>query len=208
MRNALAALLMGLGAAAGAAAQAPMAMPMDEHAHHRAAMSASPERAKARVMERQPSFGDLSFLDQDGRVVALRDVLATDEPVMLNFIFTTCTTICPVMSAGFASLEKRLSADRMPVRLVSISIDPEMDIPSRLRAYAQKLSAGADWQFLTGTTAGVEAAQRALGAFRGSKEAHSASTFIRRGRRASWEQLDGLASGETLLAAYRGTNER
>jgi protein SCO1 len=188
----------------GLAAVAPAFAQADEHAHHRMAMAAPAPSNPARVMDVQPTIADLVFTDQNGQKVSLRDAVTADEPVLVNFIFTSCTTICPVMSAGFASLQGRLNSEHRPVRLVSVSIDPEVDTPTRLKAYAADVGAGDRWVFLTGTPADVEAAQRAFGAYRGSKESHSAATFIRRTSIGKWEQLDGLASGDTLLRAYRG----
>jgi protein SCO1/2 len=161
--------------------------------------------APTRVMDIQPVLDGIDLIDQDGRPVALADVLGTDEPVMVNFIFTTCTTICPVMSAGFSQLQSSLGDERDRVRLVSISIDPEADTPATLRAYALRYHAGKSWVFLTGTIEASEAAQRAFGADRGDKTGHAPTTYVRRSRHGAWEQLDGLSSGERLLAAYRGT---
>ena len=192
---------VGIALAAGATpagAQDPMA----GHEHHRMAMSNTAAPANLRAMEAQPNLEGLTLVDANGRSVALRDAVNADVPVMVNFIFTTCTTICPVMSAGFAQLEGRLAAEHRGVRLVSISIDPETDTPARLREYAARHGAGGDWMFLTGDPAASEAAQRAFGAFRGSKESHTAATFVRRTRSGPWERLDGLASGEVLMQAY------
>ena len=137
--------------------------------------------------------------------MTLADALSADTPVLVNFIFTTCTTICPVMTAGFSQLEQRLAAEHRPVRLVSISIDPgdrHAGGPAPVRdASTTPARTGV---FLTGTRAASEAAQRAFGAFRGGKESHVPITFIRRTRTAPWEQLDGLASGDSLHRAYLG----
>ena len=127
------------------------------------AMSAPlPVKAAARVMDPQPVIGGVSLVDVEGRTVTLRDALTSDSPVMVNFIFTSCTTICPVMSAGFSQLARRLATENRPVRLVSISIDPEYDTPARLREYAEYLGARDNWVFLTGSRADSEAAQKAL----------------------------------------------
>jgi protein SCO1/2 len=90
------------------------------------------------------------------------------------------------------------------VRLVSISIDPEVDTPARLREYAARVGATGNWVFLTGSADAVEAAQRAFGAYRGSKEAHAAATYVRRTATAPWERIDGLASVDALLRASTG----
>ena len=152
-------------------------------------------------LDAQPRFADLGFVDANGRKVALADAVATEHPVLVNFIFTTCTTICPVMSAGFSDVRSRLAAQNRGIRLVSISIDPEFDTPAKLKEYAARVGAGPEWIFLTGTPETVEAAERAFGAWRGSKEGHIAATFIRRSAAAKWERLDGLVGGAELLRA-------
>jgi len=164
-------------------------------------------RAATRVMDIQPVLDGIDLIDQNGKPVTLAQAVGTDGPVMVNFIFTTCPTICPVMSAGFSKLNSSLGSDQAQVRLVSISIDPEADTPAVLRDYAKKYRAGKSWLFLTGTPEASEAAQSAFGANRGDKMNHAPTTYIRRSRDGAWEQLDGLSGGETLLAAYRGDNQ-
>jgi protein SCO1/2 len=141
---------------------------------------------------------DLTFVRMDGARVGLRDELSSGKPVMLNFIFTTCTTICPVMSATFAQVQENLGAERDRVRMVSISIDPEHDTPSRLREYAVRHEAGPEWHFLTATPATVEAAQKAFGAYRGNKFNHAPLTFLRGSHEARWVRVAGLTSAEDL----------
>jgi protein SCO1/2 len=157
-----------------------------------------------RMMTPQPRLGDVSLLDRHGRATTLREAVDTDAPVMVNFIFTSCTTVCPIMSAGFAQLRESLGQGRGRVRLVSVSIDPATDTAERLRAYAARYGADDSWWLLTGTPAAAEAAQRAFGAYRGDRGNHAPATYLRRTRDAPWEALDGLASAQALLRAYRG----
>jgi protein SCO1/2 len=127
--------------------------------------------------------------------VGLRTLLASDEPVALNFIFTTCTTICPVMTATFAQMRRDLGARGEGVRLVSISIDPDQDRPAVLRRYATKYGAG--WTFLTGSGTDVERTLRAFGAYAGSKMNHRPFTLLKP-QHGDWVRIDGLASGGDL----------
>jgi protein SCO1/2 len=138
---------------------------------------------------------DLTLLDASGRPVGLRTLLASDEPVALNFIFTTCTTICPVMTATFAQMRRELGARGDGVRLVSISIDPDQDRPAVLRRYATKYGAG--WTFLTGSGPDVERTLRAFGAYAGSKMNHRPLTLLKP-QHGDWVRIDGLASGGDL----------
>jgi protein SCO1/2 len=181
-------------------AQAPSGH--EGHEGHMAAAAAKP--STMRVMSPQPVVGDVPLVDHQGRATSLRQAIDTDVPVLVNFIFTSCTTVCPIMSTAFAQLHEDLGEKRDRVRLVSISIDPETDTVEALRAYGVRFRAGASWQFLTGTAVASEAAQRAFGAYRGDKNNHAPATYLRRTRDSPWEALEGLSSAEMLLRAYRG----
>lgn len=146
---------------------------------------------------------DVALVRMDGSRVTLRDELRGDTPVLLNFIFTTCTTICPVMSATFSEVAADVRANGLRLRLLSISIDPDRDTPARLREYAASHGAGPEWQFLTGTRAAVETIQKAFGAFRGSKFNHAPVTFLARPGTSEWTRIDGLRSASELTAASR-----
>jgi protein SCO1 len=174
------------------------------HEAHVAQMAAAGKGPTVRVLEPQPEIPDLAFSDQAGRRTTLREALSADKPVLVNFIFTTCTTICPVMSAGMSQFMANLGAEQESVRVVSISIDPEVDTVDSLRAYAERYRAPASWRFLTGTPAAVEAAQRAFGSYRGGKYNHAPGTFVRPAKDAPWIALDGFSSAETLLHASMG----
>jgi protein SCO1/2 len=73
--------------------------------------------------------------------------------VVLNFIFTTCTDVCPLFTANFAQLQRTLKNEPAGnVFLVSITTDPEVDSPKVLKSYAQRYGADfQNWAFLTGS---------------------------------------------------------
>jgi protein SCO1/2 len=152
--------------------------------------------------ERRYDAPDVTLVDAAARPVRLRDALAGDGPVMLNFIFTTCTAICPVMSRIFAQVPGALGAGAGRLRMISISIDPEQDTPQRLRAYAERFGAGPSWQFLTGRLADVEAVERAFDAYRGDKMNHEPLTLLRPGPGRNWVRIDGFASPAQLAQEY------
>jgi protein SCO1/2 len=154
-------------------------------------------------MQAQPALGDVSLVDQDGQATTLRDALDTDLPVLVNFIFTTCTTICPVMSTGFSQFLEELGPARDRVRLVSISVDPDNDTVDALRRYARRYGGADQWRLLTGTREASVAAQRAFGAYRGDKMNHAPSTYVRGGRGEPWQVVDGLSSAKTLQDVWR-----
>lgn len=171
----------------------------DEHAQHRAMMDQQGYRRSTHKYD----IPQLVFVDMDNNRVSLNEALATDEPVMLNFIFTTCTTICPVLSATFAQVQRELGDEADQVRMISITIDPEYDTPERLRGYAARFDAGPQWQFYTGTSDDIVAIQKAFDAYRGSKANHEPLTFLRVPADPQWVRVNGLASAGDVVKEYR-----
>jgi len=152
-----------------------------------------------KISSEQYNIPDVTLIDADGHKTSLATLLSSDEPVALNFIFTTCKTICPVMTATFASMQSKLDqAQLKQLRVISISIDPEYDRPSVLRAYADKFKASHSWVFLTGDSVDINNVMRAFEAYTGSKMNHQPVTFLRKSPKQPWWRVDGLASGKDL----------
>lgn len=146
---------------------------------------------------------DVALVNADAQPVSLRDVLAADGPVMVNFIFTTCGAICPVMSATFAKVPGKLGGEGKKLRMISISIDPEHDTPEQLKAYAKNYGATPRWQFLTGTPERIEAVQRAFDNYRGDKMNHVPLAYLRAAPGKQWVRIEGFASADDLAREYR-----
>jgi len=176
-----------------AAHEGAQAMP-DEHAAHRAAMA----KPGYSVSTQHYAVPDVALIDESGASVTLRAMLDADQPLALNFIFTTCTTICPVMTATFAQMRRQLGEAGAGVRLVSISIDPEYDRPEVLKAYAKLFGAGPGWAFLTGDGADIAQVLHSFDALAGSKMNHRPLTLLKSPRSPQWIRIDGLASGTEL----------
>jgi protein SCO1/2 len=178
----------------------------DEHAHHHAAPASAPAASRTTASY---SIPDVRLVRQDGAVVNLPAELNDGRPVVLAFIYTSCTTVCPLTSHTLSELQSKLGPDRDRVHLVSISIDPEQDTPARLRDYAKTFNAGPEWQHYTGTRAASETAQRAFDVYRGAKMDHSPATLVRPAPGAPWVRIDGFATAEQLYQELpRFTNLR
>jgi protein SCO1/2 len=144
----------------------------------------------------------VALVRDDGQRVSLPAEIDDGRPVVLNFIFTSCTSICPVMSSVLAGLQTRLGPES-PVHIVSISIDPEQDTPARLAEYARKFHAGPGWQHYTGTVEASVSVQRAFQAYRGDKMSHTSVTFLRAFPGRPWVRIDGYPSSEELAREFR-----
>jgi protein SCO1/2 len=168
--------------------------------HDHAAAKASPGYVRSVASFAVP---DARLVDMHGAEFALRSALESRHPVMVNFVFTSCGAICPVMSATFAQVQDRLAREQDPLHLLSISIDPEHDTPARLREYATRFGAGPRWQFVTGSAEASIEVQRAFEVYRGDKMSHDPVTFIRAAPGKPWVRLEGFAAASDLIREYR-----
>lgn len=144
---------------------------------------------------------DVTLIDQRGDEVSFVEAMGSDRPVFVEFIFATCTTICPVLSAGYASLQRKLD-DEHAVDLISITIDPEHDGPPELREYLERYGARPGWDFLTGSRKDIDSVMRAFDAFIPDKMSHQPLIFIRSPKDGSWIRLYGFPGSKDLLAEY------
>jgi protein SCO1/2 len=188
------------GAVAAAAADTP-----DEHANHSAhahdahlaasAIAHGPGYARITQAYRAPA---VPLVRADGTRVDFAADLDDGRPVVLSFIYTTCTTVCPVQTQVLERLQARLGAERDRVLLASVSIDPEHDTPSRLAAYAQSHGAGPQWRFYTGSEEASVSVQKAFGVYNGDKMSHVPVTFLRAAPGQPWLRLEGFVTPDEL----------
>ncbi|HJS23569.1 MAG TPA: SCO family protein [Pyrinomonadaceae bacterium] len=143
---------------------------------------------------------DIELLDQNGGKIHFYTDLVKGQTVVINFIFTTCTTICPPLGATFARVQKQLG-DKVgrDVRFISISVDPATDTPERLKAWGAKFHAGEGWTFVTGNKPQVDELLRALGASSARREDHSPTVLIGNDAHGIWTRTYGLANTSQLV---------
>lgn len=168
----------------------------DPHAHHKAMMKNVDNFKRSTHSYTLP---DLTLLDKKGKKNTVNKLFAKDKTLMINFIFTSCNTICPIMSGTFARVDKDLGKLDKNVELISITIDPEFDTPKVLNEYAKKFNSSDQWNFYTGTRDDIVNLQMAFNAYRGSKMNHEPITLIREENNEKWVRIDGFASAEALI---------
>lgn len=127
-----------------------------------AALAAAPAAAHDHARHRENGYQRLEadepapafeLTNQDGRRVSLKQLRG--HPLVVTFVYTSCTATCPVLVHVLASAEQSLSeAERRAVRFVGITIDPQRDTPQRLKAFMKERALDPErWQFLTGSLA-------------------------------------------------------
>lgn len=135
---------------------------------------------------------DVDVVDQSGHHLHFYTDLVQGKVVAINFIFTTCQTICSSLGANFANVGKRLGARAgSDIRLISISVDPSNDTPEKLREFAGRFGPVSGWTLVTGDKRNIEQLLRALGEYTPDKLAHSPTVLIGRGDGA-WIRANGL----------------
>lgn len=189
---------------------APPAQAHSEHAHQTPAPAHSghgshaghaPAAAPAAAAQVEVTFPDVELRDADGRSVRLRSEVFGDRIVVIDYIYTSCTTVCPVVSAILARVQGALGerAGR-EVQLVSLSIDPQRDTPAQLKRYGAKHGTSQGWTWLTGAPARIEEVLRAAGTYTPNFEDHPSVIMVGDPRSGRWTRHYGFVPPEELLA--------
>lgn len=90
---------------------------------------------------------DFELTDQNNKQISNKDMLG--KVYLVEFFYSTCPTICPIMNANMKNIEKEINDPNFGI--ISISIDPTNDTPQVLKQHAEQIGATSpNWHFLTG----------------------------------------------------------
>lgn len=122
-----------------------------------AMLAATPSKAQSRPWGAN-YIPNLTVMTQNGEPVHFYDDLVKGKIVIISFIYTSCTDICPLTTARMAQLEEKLG-DMVgrEVFMLSMTVDPERDTPQRLKEYSTAFRAGPGWSFVTGKPEDIRA---------------------------------------------------
>ncbi len=143
---------------------------------------------------------DVVLVDQNGDEMSFKDLANQDRPVLLDFIYTTCTTICPVLSAGYSHLQRKLGDHSETVQLISVSIDPEYDRPQLMKEYLERYQSRKGWTYLTGSRQDVDTVMHSFDAYVSNKMSHYPVTLIKAPGKDQWVRLYGLVGTKRLIS--------
>ena len=146
----------------------------------------------------QKYFTDVVLVNQNGEKMRFYSDLIQGKVVIINSFFATCQGSCLPISRNLEKVQEALG-DRVgkDVRIISISVDPTVDTPQALKAYAKKLNAGPGWYFLTGEKENVEFALMKLGQF--TRQAGPSNIIIIGNERTGVEKGFRLAQSDELV---------
>lgn len=145
-------------------------------------------------------FTDVVLVNQDGKEMRFYSDLLKGRVVIINTFFTTCTSVCPPMTRTLERIQEWLG-DRLgkDAFILSISVDPEVDTPPKLKAFADSYGARPGWQLLGGRKENVQVALRKIGQFVESRDNHSTILIVGNERTGLWKKAFGLAKPSDLI---------
>ena len=167
------------------------------------ALTAGPFSVSAQqAQDRRPAkdaITKITVVDQDGNRIDFYEDLVKGRVVAINFIYTTCTAICPMQGNQFARLQTMLG-DRLgkDVLLISISADPDADSAQKLKTWLTHFGAKQGWTFVTGEKFEIDRLSRALTGDQARKGDHSPAMFIGNYDKSVWKRVYGLTEPERL----------
>ena len=190
MKGALAAI-----AALSLATAMPAASAAEDHSQHMQHGQGDKAPGKLHI-----KLADTVLTDQNSKAVKFKSEVMADRLVVVNFIYTTCTTVCPVQSALIADLQRRLGErSGKDVALISVSVDPLRDTPLRLKEFAARYKAGPGWSFLTGSRPAVDEVLKAFDVYTPNFADHPAAVLVGDPRSGEWVRYLGFPSSDQLL---------
>lgn len=146
--------------------------------------------------------------DQNGKALNFYSDLVKGRTVAINFIFTTCTNTCPVLTATFRRVQVELEKSQSDVKLISVSVDPVIDTPERLREFADKFKAGPGWTFVTGEKTDIDSLLNRLGVGVGNKNDHTSMILVGNDAADFWTRTYGLSSPMALIHVMTNASNR
>jgi protein SCO1 len=193
-----------LAMAAFAAALLPgPAFAADPHEHHHAAAEHLGHDAAPKAVRQTAELkvADARLVDQNGAALGFKTDVIGKKIVVMDFVYTTCTTVCPVLSALFGQVQSRLgSRVGRDVALVSVTVDPVRDTPARLKEYSARFDAGPGWIWLTGQKPAVDGVLKSLGAYTSNFVDHPALVLVGDGASGKWTRYYGFPDPDQIVA--------
>jgi protein SCO1/2 len=145
-------------------------------------------------------FSDVELINQDGQKMRFYSDVLKDKVVIINTFFSTCTSVCPPMNRNLEKVQEalggRLGKDAF---IVSLSVDPVVDTPPRLKEYSRRFHALPGWIFLTGKKENVDWALYKLGQYVQTRDDHTTIIIIGNEPKGLWKKAFGLARADELI---------
>ncbi len=172
------------------------------HEQHASVIEQPKSSGQANLVQLQ--VPDLELTNQEGKRGKLVSEYIGTRTVALTFVYTTCSTACPVIDGIFKNLQGRLGADLGDdFALLTLTIDPAIDIPARLKEHTELLGVMPGWDYLTGERETIKQVLKALEVYTADIANHPPAVFVVDGRRDRWYRLNGFPSPKLIEQTMR-----
>lgn len=190
--------LLRAAALVAAVSVLPAAFAAEDHSKHMQAAKKDEAQPPSNVRVR---YDDSVLTDQSGKPWKFKSEVVADRIVVIDFVYTTCTTICPVLTALLVQVQDGLDpAARADVRLVTVTVDPARDTPAKMKEYGEKFGVKPGWLWLTGPTGRVNEVLKGFGAYTANFEDHPPVVLVGDGRSGQWTRFYGFVEPKEVLA--------
>ena len=167
----------------------------EPHHHHDSTDNTVTRSDKARL-----SIPDVLVQTQDGKSLKFYRELVKGKSVIINFIYTSCTAVCPMSGDNFSKLQaalgERLNKD---VFLISVTTDPDIDTAQKLKTWSEKFKQREGWTLVTGDKTAMLKLLVALTGSGPTKDFHSPTVLLIDDKNESWIDSYGLNSPANLI---------
>lgn len=146
-----------------------------------------------------PKFPNSEVLNQESKSLKFYDDLIKNKVVAINFVFSSCPTICTAMEVNFSQLQTSLKESGLKdVHLISVTVDPKTDIPARLKEWSKKFEAKEGWSFITGKPKTIDHLLKELEVFTADVNDHPSFILVGNDTTGTWKRINSLASPKLL----------
>lgn len=156
-------------------------------------------------------FPNVWLKTHEGKDVRFYDDLLKGRNVLINVMYTACTSSCPPNTASLLQIQQALGARiGRDIHMYSLTIQPELDDPKALAAYVREHGIKPGWTYLTGRRSDVDEVRRSVGFFDSDPARDAQPTrhtgMVRIGKVPAdrWAMVPALASKEHMLAVING----
>jgi cytochrome oxidase Cu insertion factor (SCO1/SenC/PrrC family) len=152
--------------------------------------------ADDKTLSQQLATTPIQVVNQAGETLDFYQDLLANKTVVINFIYSTCTSSCPLSLMVFKKVQKDLA--KQNIYLISITVDPVHDRPENLQVLSRKLQAASNWQFITGSKEHIDNLLKLFDVYAANKDEHSNGVVIANDSRRRWVRLYGFPQASEI----------
>jgi protein SCO1 len=162
-------------------------------------ISIAVETLSVRIDKTISNLSDVQLISMLEKKSTLKNEIEIDNPIIVNFVFTTCSTICSVQTLVLSQAKQLFDTSLQNTKILTFSIDPDNDTPAQLRKFSSAFNIDKGWMFYTGTFEAMLHVQKIFNVYRGSKANHPPIIFMRKNKSSPWVRMEGFPKPQEIV---------